>query len=93
MKKILSIVLTLVLTAALFTGCGCTNQNRPEASTPTGMTEPIQTTIPTLPSTAPTTRPTVPTTEESTLMTEYPATVPGTTETTAESSNAARDIR
>lgn len=47
MKKYGFFVLTLVLTAALFTGCGCTNQDMEYTSTPTSM--------PTIATTAPTT--------------------------------------
>ena len=63
MKKLLILVLTLVLTAALFTGCGCTNQNRPEMTTPTGQPTTMPTMPATMPSTAPTTEATRPTTE------------------------------
>jgi hypothetical protein len=66
MKKLLSLALAIVLTASVFTGCGCTNSNKDSMTTPTAM----PTTVPTMPSTAPatmpTTRPTVPTTEETT---------------------------
>lgn len=66
MKKIWTLALTLVLTAALFTGCGCTNTKQDDASTPTGM----PTTMPTMPSTeaitVPTTQPTRPTVVETT---------------------------
>lgn len=60
MKKICILALSLVLTAALFVGCGCTNTEMDDASTPTGMTEtmPIATTTP--PTTMPTTAPTQP---------------------------------
>jgi len=61
MKKIWTLALALVLTAALFTGCGCTNSNKGDASTPTS----LPTTMPsTAPSTAPTTQATIPTMEE-----------------------------
>lgn len=56
MKKICCLALSLVLTAAMFTGCGCTNTNRDDASTPTG----TPTTMPTI---ATTEAPTVPTTQ------------------------------
>ena len=90
MKKILSIVLTLVLTAGVFTGCGCTNKNRPVATTPTGMTEPLQTTMPTVLPTVPTTLPTVPTTEESTFVTEDTT---GTTDSTVETRSRMGTVR
>lgn len=63
MKKICCLALTLVLTAALFTGCGCTNRNMGNATTPTAM----PTTMPTI---APTEAPTVPTTNETRPATE-----------------------
>lgn len=66
MKKFWTLILTLVLTAALFTGCGCTNTERDDASTPTGMTQPMQTTQATQPSTAPATQATRPSMEETT---------------------------
>ena len=66
MKKIWILVLTFVLTAAMFTGCGCTNSNKNNASTPTGMTEPMQTVLPTQAPTVPTTQPTRPTIVETT---------------------------
>lgn len=56
MKKFSILALTLVLTAALFVGCGCTNRNA-------GSTVP--TTVPTtMPTIAPTEAPTVPTTRD-----------------------------
>ena len=66
MKKIWTLALSLVLTAAMFTGCGCTNTEKDDASTPTGMTEPAATIAPTQPSTVPTTQATRPTMEETT---------------------------
>ena len=66
MKKIWILALTFVLTAAMFTGCGCTNSNKNNASTPTGMTEPMQTVPPTQATTMPTTQPTRPTITETT---------------------------
>ncbi len=63
MKKIWTLALTLVLTAAMFTGCGCTNTNKDDASTPTGMTESMPTILPTEAPTVPTTQATRPTTE------------------------------
>ncbi len=63
MKKITILALTLVLTAALFVGCGCTNSNAGNASTPTGMTEPMPTISTTAPTTKPTTMPTQPSTQ------------------------------
>ena len=67
MKQIWTLALTLVLTAALFTGCGCTNSNKGNATTPTSLptTMPTMPTMPsTTPSTAPTTQATIPTMEE-----------------------------
>ena len=66
MKKFFLIALTLVLTAAMFTACGCTNRNKPEMTTPTGMTEIMPTIATTAPTTVPTTEATRPTPEEST---------------------------
>lgn len=66
MKKIWTLALSLVLTAALFTGCGCTNTEKDDASTPTGMTESVPTTLPTQATTVPTTHATRPTMEETT---------------------------
>lgn len=63
MKHFWILALTFVLTAALFTGCGCTNTKRDDASTPTGMTNPMPTIAPTEATTIPTTQPTRPTTE------------------------------
>lgn len=63
MKHFWILALTLVLTAALFTGCGCTNTEMDDASTPTGMTGPMPTILPTEATTIPTTYPTRPTTE------------------------------
>ena len=54
MKKYAILVLVLVLTAALFTGCGCTNQD-PSRNT----TVPTTTTETTRATTAPTTMPSV----------------------------------
>lgn len=55
MKKFSTLALALVLTAALFTGCGCRNNAAPTT---------VPTTVPaTQPSTAPTHATTVPTTE------------------------------
>ena len=64
MKKLLILALTLVLTAAVFTGCGCTNSNKDAMTTPTGMPTTVPTMPATTPSTAPTTMPTVPSIEE-----------------------------
>lgn len=66
MKRILTIALTLVLTAAMFTGCGCTNTGKGEASTPTSLPTTMPTMPSTQPSTAPTTQATIPTMEETT---------------------------
>ena len=52
MKKYAILVLVLVLTAALFTGCGCTNQDPSRNTT-------VPTTTPTRATTAPTTMPSV----------------------------------
>lgn len=64
MKKLFLLAMTLVLTAALFAGCGCTNSNKDNTSTPTGMTETMPTIATTAPTTVPTTQATRPTMEE-----------------------------
>ena len=66
MKKICTLVLSLVLTAALFTGCGCTNTRKDSMTTPTIPSTAVPTLPTTAPSTAPTTVPAVPTLEETT---------------------------
>ncbi len=67
MKKIISLALSLVLTGALFAGCGCTNTGKNETTTPTGAPTSAPTTLPTtMPTTAPTTQNTQPSMEEST---------------------------
>lgn len=59
MKKYATFVLVLVLTAALFTGCGCTNQE-PSRNTTVPTTTPTAATIETTrATTAPTTMPSV----------------------------------
>lgn len=63
MKKLFLPVMTLVLTAALFTGCGCTNRNAGNATTPTAVPTVMPTTEAT---TVPTTQATRPTMEETT---------------------------
>ena len=65
MKKYATFVLVLVLTAALFAGCGCTNQDPGRNTVPTTIpttaaTETTQaTTMPVTPSTEPSTQPTI----------------------------------
>lgn len=58
MKKYLIFALTLVLTAAMFTACGCTSQDAKYTTAPT--------TMPTVMTTAPTTEATRPATEATT---------------------------
>lgn len=58
MKKYGAFALVLVLTAMLFTGCGCTNQDMEYTSLPT--------TLPTAATTAPTRETTMPTTAATT---------------------------
>ena len=57
MKKYCILALTIVLTAALFTGCGCTNRNSgmttPTTMLPTTEMTTVPTTVPTQPSTEP----------------------------------------
>lgn len=66
MKKIGILLLTLVLTAAMFTACGCTRTRQDKATTPTGMTETMPTILPTEATTVPITQPTLPTAVETT---------------------------
>ena len=58
MKKIFCFTLSIVLTAALLTGCGCTNQNMEETSKPTMMPTTETTLATTAPTTMPATQPT-----------------------------------
>lgn len=67
MKKAAILTLTIVLTAALFAGCGCTNRNAGATSAPT--TTPTATKMPTV------------TTEAATQPTTEHTTVPSTQET------------
>lgn len=60
MKKLGFLVLTLVLTAALLTGCGCTSQDAKYTTAPTTMPT-VMTTAPTTPTTSATTEATTPT--------------------------------
>ncbi|MGM9550519.1 MAG: hypothetical protein ACI3V5_11845 [Faecousia sp.] len=62
MKKYSILVLVLVLTAALFTGCGCTNQDPGRNTVPTTMPT-VATTETTRATSAPTTERTEPSTE------------------------------
>jgi uncharacterized protein YcfL len=67
MKSILTLALTLVLTASLLVGCGCTNRNIDKMTQPTVLPtneEIWNTTETTRPTTAMTTEPTVETTHE-----------------------------
>lgn len=57
MKRSASITLVFVLTAALFTGCGCTNRNKPLNTMPTVMPTTQATTEPTHATTTPATVP------------------------------------
>ena len=63
MKKTLITVLTLVLTAALVTGCGCRN-SKPMNTTPTTRPTTAPTTMPTTQATVPTVDPTRDTIED-----------------------------
>lgn len=60
MKKYLTFVSAIVLTAALFTGCGCTSQDAQYTTAPATMPT-IVTTAPTTETTRATTEPTAPT--------------------------------
>ena len=67
MKTFLTLALTLVLTASLLVGCGCTNRNIDKMTQPTVLPtneEIWNTTETTRPTTAMTTEPTVETTHE-----------------------------
>ena len=95
MKKIWTLALTLVLTAALFTGCGCTNSNKGSTTTPTSLPTTMPTMPPTVPSTAPTTQATIPTMEETTptgngMLEDETGTAPGATESTSVAEGRAR---
>ena len=74
MKSILSLALTLVLTAATLVGCGCTNQNMDNTSAPT--------VLPTNEEIWNSTEATTRYTTESTLMTETTDPATDTTDTT-----------
>ena len=58
MKKYACFALAFVLTAALFTGCGCTNRNMDQATVPTVLPTTNATTEPTRATTEMTTAPT-----------------------------------
>lgn len=60
MKKYAIVFLTLVLTAALFTGCGCRNSKPMNTTVPTTMPTTAPTAAPTTERTEPTTRATSP---------------------------------
>ena len=60
MKKCITFASALVLTAALFTGCGCTSQDAKYTTVPTTMPT-VMTTTPTTETTRATTESTVPT--------------------------------
>lgn len=62
MKKIATLALAVVLTAALFTGCGCTNRNVPPTTAPTTQATTAPTHATTEMTTVPTTEHTVPST-------------------------------
>ncbi|MGM9628386.1 MAG: hypothetical protein ACI3V4_09910 [Faecousia sp.] len=65
MKKYCILALTIVLTAALFTGCGCTNRNAGGATSAPTLMPTTETTMPTTEATTvPTTNSTVPSTQE-----------------------------
>lgn len=69
MKRYTILLTALVLTAALFTGCGCTNQNMDTTSAPTVLptNEEVWTNAPTVaPTTRATTEATMPTTGDTT---------------------------
>lgn len=84
MKQYLSFVLILVLTAALFTGCGCTSQDATYTTAPT--TRPtVMTTAPTTEATRATTEATVPTADRGNGPLEDTTVTTETTESTLES--------
>lgn len=98
MKKYAQFALVLALTAVLFTGCGCTNRDMNNATTPTMLPTTQATTAPTTEmTTAPTTMATEPSgtidngngpLEDGTATTG--ATTDGTTDTTAPEGRASR---
>lgn len=91
MKKYLSAVCALALSAAIFTGCGCMNSNKkPE---PTVMPTTEMTVAPTTAATTtPTTRPTTqPTTEATMLPTETGMNGTESTNATEGAGNTARN--
>ena len=74
MKKYACFALAFVLTAALFTGCGCTNRNMDNATVPTVL---------------PTTNATTEATQATTEMTTAPTYATHTTEETTDRGNGA----
>lgn len=86
MKKLASLALTLVLTAVLFTGCGCTNQNKDTQTMPTIL--PTETTRAT---TAPTQATTQMTTEATTATNNTESTIDRGNGPLEEATNAATE--
>lgn len=89
MKSFASLLMSFVLTAAMLTGCGCTNRNGGATSAPTILPTTEMTTAPT---TAPTQATTTPATTDETinhgngpLVDETTGAAESTTETTAQS--------
>ena len=89
MKKYLLFALTLVLTAALFTACGCTSQDAKYTTAPATMPT-IMTTAPTTEATHPTTEATTPTADRGNGPLEDTTT---TTTTATESTDKAAESR
>ena len=81
MKKYLSVIFTFVLTAALFTGCGCTSQDATYTTAPTTMPT-VMTTVPTTEATRATTEATAPTADRGNGPLEDTTNTTGSTETT-----------
>lgn len=92
MKKYLSFTFVLVLTAALFTGCGCTSQDAKYTTAPATMPT-VMTTAPTTETTHATTEATTPTADhgngplDGTTHTESTASTNETTENHARSAS------
>lgn len=96
MKTLLAIVLTVVLTASLLTGCGCTNRNVETTAEPTVLPtneEIWNTTAPTVTSGTAATEPTVNTTYETQDSTTNPGETTGNSTTPTDNTTAGRARR
>ena len=98
MKSLFAIVMTIVLTAALLTGCGCTNRNIENTSDPTVLptNEEIwnttETTVPITTTTEPTMNTTHETRDNTTASTENSGNTGDTTPTDDNMASRARRI-